>query len=83
MKNSSYTDRLANDYISTSMVEKLSFGIMFLATTKEIQNTLKEVYDIEKNIYKDFEVYERQFYSQLGKMSVLVYYLALCDILDE
>jgi len=43
------------------MDEEVSADVMFLKTTKEIWDTLKELYSNEKNISRIVDLYERVF----------------------
>lgn len=56
---------------------------MLLKTIVEIWDTLKEVYNNEKNISRVFELYERLFTLEQGEMSIMAYYSVLHGILDE
>ena len=44
-----------------SSLEEKSCSVMFLATAKEMWDTLKVMYDNEKNPSRVFEIYERLF----------------------
>jgi len=76
------------------MVEKVSVGLMFLCTVKDIWDTLKDMYNNEKNISRVFELYEQnisrvfELYKQLftlriGDRSLFEYYSTLKGVLDE
>lgn len=65
------------------MEEKVIFGVIFLHFAKEIWDTLKEVHNDEKNIFRFFELYEPFFLSQAREMFVPISYSALCGILDN
>lgn len=61
-----YIDWTNNDccvitWLLDRMEEKVSSDIMFLKTTKEMWNTLKEIYGNEKHSYWVFELYECLF----------------------
>lgn len=56
---------------------------MFLKTAKKIWDTLREIYDKGKNIFRVLELYKCFFTLQQGEMSVIAYYSALRGILDE
>ena len=42
-----------------SLKEKISGSVMFLSTVKNIWDTLKVMYENEKNLLYVFEIYER------------------------
>jgi len=48
-------------WLLNSLEEKISCSVMFLATAKEMWDTLKVMYDNEKNPSRVFEIYERLF----------------------
>jgi len=62
-QDSECADWLADDYcviawLVNSTDVKVSAGVMFLRTAKEIWDTLKEMYVNEKNIFIVFELYK-------------------------
>jgi len=48
-------------WLLNSLEEKISGSIIFLTTAKEMWDTLKTMYDNEKNPSRVFEIYERLF----------------------
>ena len=56
---------------------------MFLTTTKEMCDTLKVMYDNEKNPLRVFEIYERLFDLKQGDRSVPEFYGELNGLIDE
>ena len=54
-------DLFCDDMAPQSLKEKTSDSFMFLATTKEMWDTLKLMYENEKNSSRVFEIYECLF----------------------
>jgi len=44
-----------------SLEEKISGSVIFLTTAKDMWNTLKVMYENEKNLSREFEIYECLF----------------------
>jgi len=57
--------------------------VMFLTTAKEMWETLKVMYDNEKNPSRVFEIYERLFEFRQGDGSVPEFYDKLKGFIDE
>ena len=62
---------LLTTWLPNRLEEKISCSIMFLTTAKKMWNTLKEMYENEKNLSRVFEIYERLFELKQGDRSVL------------
>jgi len=61
-----YVTWLTGDYsvitwLPNSLEEKISYSVMFLTTAKEMWDTLKVMYENEKNPSRVFEIYECLF----------------------
>ena len=65
------------------MEKKISGSVMFLTTAKEMWNTLKVMYDNEKNPSRVFKIYERLFEHKQGDRSVPEFYGELKSLIDE
>ena len=48
-------------WLLNSLEEKISGSVMFLTTAKEMWDTLKMMYENEKNPWRVLEIYERMF----------------------
>ena len=66
-----------------SVEEKISGSVMFLTTAKEMWDTLKVMYDNEKNPSRVFEIYERLFELKHEDRSVPEFYGKLKGSIDE
>ena len=56
---------------------------MFLTAAKEMWDTLKVMYDNEKNLLRVFEIYKRLFELKQGDRSVPEFYGELKCLIDE
>ena len=65
------------------MEEKNSGSVIFLTTIKEMWDTLKVMYDNEKNPSRVFEMYERLFELKQEDRSVHEFYGELKGLIDE
>ena len=70
-------------WLLNSLEEKSSSSVMFLNTAKEMWDTLKVMYDNEKNLWRVFEIYERLFELKQGDKSVPEFYGELKGLIDE
>jgi len=65
------------------MEEKISDSVMLLITTKKMWNTLKMMYENEKNPSMVFEIYKCMFELKQGDRSVPEFYEELRSLIDE
>ena len=65
------------------MKEKISGSIMFLSIVKEMWDTLKVMYENEKNLSRVFEIYKGMFKLKQGDRSVTEFYRELKSLIDE
>jgi len=70
-------------WLLNSIEEKISISVMFLPTTKDMWDTLKTMYENEKNLLRVFEIYERLFELKHGDNSVPEFYGKLKGLIDE
>ena len=70
-------------YLLNSLEEKISDSVIFLDTAKEMWDTLKVMYDNEKNPSSVFEIYERLFELKQGDKSIAEFYEELKSLVDE
>jgi len=70
-------------WLLDSLEEKISDSVMFLTTAKEMWDTLKVVYDNEKNPSMVFEIYERLFELKQGDRYVPEFYDEFKGLIDE
>jgi len=66
-----YVTWLIGDYskmtwLLNSLEKKISGSVMFLTTAKKMWDTLKVMYDNEKNLSRVFKIYERLFELKQG-----------------
>ena len=61
-------------WLLNNLEEKISGNVMFLTTAKEMWDTLKVMYDNEKNPSRVFEIYERLFDLKQGDRYVPEFY---------
>ena len=61
-------------WLLNSLEEKINDSDMFLTTVKEMWDTLKVMYENEKNSSKVFEIYERLFELKQRDKSVAKFY---------
>jgi len=66
-----------------SLDKKISESVIFLTITKEMWDTVKVMYDNEKNPSRVFEIYECLFELKHGDKSVLEFYGELKGLIDE
>jgi len=83
-----YVIWLTGDYsvmtwLFNSLKEKISGSVMFLTTAMEMCDTLKVMYDNEKNPSRVFEIYEHLLELKQGDRSVPEFYGELKDLIDE
>ena len=65
------------------MKEKISGSVVFLTIAKDMWDTLKVMYENEKNPSKVFKIYERLFELKKGDRSVPEFYGELKGLIDE
>jgi len=70
-------------WLLNSLEEKISSSVMFLPTAKDMWDTLKVVYENEKNPSKVFEINERIFELKQGDRSVHEFYGEVKNLIDE
>jgi len=70
-------------WLLNSLEEKISGSVMFLTTAKEMWDTLKMMYENEKNPWRVLEIYERMFELKRGDKFVLEFYGELKSLIDE
>ena len=70
-------------WLLNNLEEKISDSVMFLTTVKEMCDTLKVLYDNEKNSSRVFEIYERLFEFKHEDRSVSEFYGELKGLIDE
>jgi len=83
-----YVTWLSGDYsvmtwLLNSLQENISSSVMFLTAAKEMWDTLKVMYDNEKNLLRVFEIYKRLFKLKQGDRSVPEFYGELKCLIDE
>ena len=66
-----------------SLEEKIGGSVMFLPNAKDMWDTLKVMYENEKNSLKVFEIYERLFELKQRDRSVPEFYGELKVLIDE
>jgi len=70
-------------WLLNSLEEKISGVVMFLSTAKDMWDTLKVMYDNEKNPSMVFEIYERLFELKQGDKFMPEFYGKLKGLIDE
>jgi len=70
-------------WLLNSLEEKISGSVMFLPNAKDMWDTLKVMYENEKNLSRVFEIYERMFELKQGDRSVPEFYDELKGLIDE
>jgi len=70
-------------WLLNSLEEKISDSVMFLITAKEMWDTLKVMYENEKNSLRIFEIYERLFELKQGDKFVPELYGELKSLVVE
>jgi len=70
-------------WLLNSLQENISSSVMFLTAAKEMWDTLKVMYDNEKNLLRVFEIYKRLFKLKQGDRSVPEFYGELKCLIDE
>jgi len=70
-------------WLLNSLEEKISGSILFLTTAKEMWDTLKVMYDNEKNPSRVFDIFELLFELKYGDRSVPEFYGELKGLIDE
>ena len=61
-------------WLINSLEEKISGTVKFLTTAKEMRDTMKVIYDNEKNLSRVFEIYKRLFEFKQGNIFVPEFY---------
>ena len=70
-------------WLHNSLEEKISGSVMFLPTTKNMWDTLKVMYNNEKNLSRVFEIYEHLFELKQRDRSVPEFYGELKNLTDK
>jgi len=66
-----------------SLKENISGSVMFLPTAKDMWETLKVMYENEKNLSRVFKIYERLFELKYGDRYVPEFYGEVKSLIDE
>ena len=70
-------------WLLNSLKEKISRIVMFLPTAKHMWDTLKVMYENEKNLLRVFEIYKRLFELKQGDRSVPEFYGKLKGLIND
>jgi len=78
-----FGDYCVMTWLLNSLKDKISSSVMFLTTAKKMWDTLKVMYENEKNPSRVFEIYERLFELKQRDKFVPEFYGELKGLIDE
>ena len=70
-------------WLLNSLKVKISGSVMLLATATEMCDTMKVMYENEKNLSRNFEIYKLLFNLKQGDKFVPEFYEKLKGLIDE